>query len=176
MGSWFGRKRYKATRSVHYRCCVLRINRRGILDWNNFQLGSGFAVELVYEKNITLAGDAIGLNDEFELTGPLAKFFSLNEALVQDRLRKVEDVLLNYRRHHRRVCRWKSRTLTYGFLSRVYDQPREVHVTSLPDERDSGVCQLMRDNGVTLKGTYKRLKIVSRSETTAWWYLFWVTI
>lgn len=144
------------------------------MGWNNFQFGSGFAVELVYGKNITLAADAIGLNDEFELTGPLAKFFSQNEALVQDRLKEVEDALSNYRRHHRKVYRWKSRTLTYGFLSRVYDQPQEIHVTSLHDERDSGVCQLMRDNEATLKGTYKRFKVVSRSETTAWWYLFWV--
>lgn len=169
----FRRKNYGAKVSTHYRSCILHIKRQGKLAWNGLELGSGFKVELFYQKDVILPGDAIGLNDDFDLTAPLAKFFNLNEAFIPKRLKEVEEVLFNYRRHYRTISRWKSRVMTYGFLSEVYDRPQDVKAF-MECEHDLRLRNLIVNNEATLKVMRERLANVSRSETTTWWYIFWV--
>jgi len=98
--------------SVHFQTCVLRINRQGHLLWRNLSLGSGFQVQLSYAKNVQVDADVIGLNDDFDLTSPLAHFLALNQELVVARLAQVEETLASYRLHRLKECQWKLDVLT----------------------------------------------------------------
>ncbi|RDB29648.1 hypothetical protein Hypma_015565 [Hypsizygus marmoreus] len=173
---WFGSQKYRANRSVTYRSCRLSIKHQGHLVWHGLQLGSGFSVELRYGKKILLAGDAIGLNDDYDLTAPLARFFELNQSHIHDRLPHVEDEISSYRHHHRQVCRRKRQVLTYRFLTDVYDQPRDPDgftESTIEFELDPRVRQLMANSGTVFKVAYERYAHVTKSEAATWWYIFW---
>ncbi|KAF5385209.1 hypothetical protein D9615_001490 [Tricholomella constricta] len=173
---WFGKSRYKARKSTHYQSCLLRIKRRGHLVWNGLQMGSGFDLELRYSKKILVAGDAVGLNDDYDLTAPLARFLELNQALIAERLPYIEGAMENYRHQHRKVGRWKNRVLTYKFLSHVYNHPRDpatLAASSLEVERDTRVRHLLATCETVLQLAHHRWAFVSRSEARTWWYLFW---
>jgi hypothetical protein len=175
---WCCARRYKADSSVAYHSCVLRIKRRGHLKWGDLQLGSGFDIELNYAKDVKVDGDIIGLNDDYDLTPDLARFLALNQDLIPRRLEYIEQTLFQYRRHHRKECRWKSHVLTYRFLTHVYDRPREssgLTESSIQLERDLRVRQLMVGNEAVFQTAYERLQAVSSSPTATWWYLFWVS-
>ncbi|KAJ6604613.1 hypothetical protein DFH09DRAFT_1123281 [Mycena vulgaris] len=173
---WCCARRYKADTTVAYHSCVLRIKRRGHLEWDGLQLGSGFDIELNYAKDVRVDGDIIGLNDDFDLTPDLARFIALNQDLIPRRLAHIEETLFNYRRHHRKECRWKSHVLTYRFLTHVFDRPREssgLAESSIQFERDLRVRQLMVGNEAVFQTAYERLEAVSSTPTATWWYLFW---
>ncbi|KAJ7125620.1 hypothetical protein C8R43DRAFT_1029603 [Mycena crocata] len=173
---WCCSRRYKAASSVHYHSCILRIRRRGYLKWDGLQLGSGFDIELNYAKNVKVDGDVIGLNDDYDLTPDLARFIALNQDHIPKRLQHIEETLFNYRRHHRKECRWKSHVLTYRFLTHVYNRPREssgLAESSIQLERDLRVRQLMVGNEAVFQTAYERLEAVSSTPTATWWYLFW---
>ncbi|PBK70305.1 hypothetical protein ARMSODRAFT_885031 [Armillaria solidipes] len=173
--SW-GRRRYTTQSSVHYDRCVLRIKHRGHLAWQGLQLGSGFDIRLAYSKKLDLDGSVIGLNDDFDLTSPLARFFMLNSQLVSSRLAYIESTLASYRRHHRKECHRKSEALTYRFLSHVYDHPREpsgLTASSIELEKDSRVRVLMSGSEEVFSAAYNRFSAVSIDETRTWWYIFW---
>ncbi|KAG6857525.1 hypothetical protein H0H87_000124 [Tephrocybe sp. NHM501043] len=104
--NWFGKTQYEAKKPIAYRSCVLRIKRKGHLLWNGLQLGSGFIVELQYTKKLSLPGEVIGLNDDYDLTPPLARFFELNRNLIEDWSPHVEEVLGDYRRHNRKEIKF----------------------------------------------------------------------
>lgn len=155
----------------------MRIQRRGHLVWQGVQLGSGFNVELYYTKEIILAGDAIGLNDDHDLTAPLARFLKTNQALVSEKLRFIEETLSSYRRHCHQECHRKRHVLSYRFLCQVYDRPRSpggLAESSIQAEHDPRVHRLMLDNETVFETAYKRLAYVSLSEAATWWYIFWV--
>ncbi|KAK0506489.1 hypothetical protein EDD18DRAFT_1455799 [Armillaria luteobubalina] len=173
--SW-GRRRYTTQSSVHYNHCVLRIEHRGHLSWQGLQLGSGFDIRLTYSKKLDLDGSVIGLDDDFDLTSPLARFFMLNNQLVSSRLAYIESTLVSYRRHHRQECHRKSEALTYRFLSHVYDHPREpsgLTASSLELEKDPRVRVLMSGSEEVFSAAYTRFSAVSINETRTWWYIFW---
>ncbi|KAF8078665.1 hypothetical protein FPV67DRAFT_1465988 [Lyophyllum atratum] len=173
---WSGSNHYNAKKSIPYHSCQLRINRRGQLVWDGLQLGSGFDLELKYSKKLSVAGDVIGLNDDYDLTAPLARFLERNQALIDQRLSYIEQTVDSYRHHHRKVGRWKNRVLTYRFLSHVYDHPRDpatLAASCLEFEQDQRVRHLMTTCEPTLQSTYDRWAFVSRSEARTWWYLFW---
>ena len=171
--------RYKAQTSVDYQTCILNIKRRGYLVWEGIQLGSGFDVELVYTKNVRLDGGIIGLNDDYDLTGPLAQFLALNHNSIGSQLRHIEAVVTAYREHYKNECRQKVNVLTYRFLTHVYDQPRDpsgLAASSIEFERDLRVRQLMVGSEAVFETTYERLSAVSATEVATWWYLFWVRV
>ena len=171
--------RYKAQTSVDYQTCILNIKRRGYLVWEGIQLGSGFDVELVYTKNVRLDGGIIGLNDDYDLTGPLAQFLALNHNSIGSQLRHIEAVVTAYREHYKNECRQKVDVLTYRFLTHVYDQPRDpsgLAASSIEFERDLRVRQLMVGSEAVFETTYERLSAVSATEVATWWYLFWVRV
>ncbi|KAJ7487562.1 hypothetical protein B0H11DRAFT_2013877 [Mycena galericulata] len=173
---WCCCRRYRADNSVAYHSCVLRIKRRGHLKWDGLQLGSGFAIELNYAKDVKVDGDIIGLNDDYDLTPDLARFIALNQDLIPKKLEYIEETLSGYRRHHRKECRWKLHVLTYRFLTHVYDRPRDsigLAESSIQHERDLRVRQLMIGNEAVFRTAYERLQGVSTSPTATWWYLFW---
>ncbi|TFK41203.1 hypothetical protein BDQ12DRAFT_768018 [Crucibulum laeve] len=174
---WFwGKHSYSATTSTNYRSCELTIKRRGHLVWNNFQLGSGFAIELKYSRSVRVTGEVIGLNDDFDLTSPLACFLNLNQELIQKRIHTIEDKLSDYRRFCRKECRWKSKVLSYRFLTHVYNQPRDpvgLAQSSIEFERDIRVRELMLSSEAVFEAAYKRLSTVSQTEVATWWYIFW---
>lgn len=139
------------------------------------QLGSGFDVELAYANKIILSGDAIGINDDYDLTTPLARFLEINQDLIPERLQHVEEAISNYRRRHRKESRWKNRALTYQFLSFVHDQPQDpinLAKSFIKSDCDLRLQQLIANSG--FETAYERLMVVSRSEATTWWYIFWV--
>jgi hypothetical protein len=174
-----GSRRYKAQTTTPYITCVLQIKRRGHLIWKGLHLGSGFEVELTYGNNVKADGGIIGLNDDYDLTQPLARFLALNQDLVLDRLRNIEAIIASYRHHHRKECRTKARVLTYRFLSFVYDHPRDptgLAESSIEFERDMRVRQLMVGNEAVFEAAYQRLSAVSSSELATWWYVFWVNL
>jgi hypothetical protein len=134
-------------------------------------------VELVYTNKIILPGDAIGMNDDYDLTAPLARFLEINQDLIPERLQHVEEAISNYRRRHRKESRWKNRALTYQFLSFVHDQPQDP--TSLAKSFIKSDCnlrlqQLIGNSRFAFETAYERLTVVSRSGATTWWYIFWV--
>lgn len=175
---WCCGKRYAAVTSRQYRHAVLYIKRKGHLEWQGLHLGSGFEIELRYSKNVIVSGEIIGLNEDYDLTSTLARFFEINHDSIDEGLYEVEGKLSHYRRHHRKECRWKSRVLTYRFMTFVYDQPRdpdEVTRSSLDCERDPRVRELLECGGPVFKSAYARLMAVSESEAATWWYIFWVS-
>ncbi|KAG6862355.1 hypothetical protein C0995_011795 [Termitomyces sp. Mi166 len=174
---WFGKTKYEVRNSIHLTSCILKIKRRGHLLWNGLQLGSGLDVKLQYTKKILVSREVIGLNDDYDLTEPLARFLELNRSCIAEGLPHIEEVMDNYRRYHRKVNEWKNRVLTYRFLSDVYDHPHDPtflskYVSEL--ERDPRVRRLVDNCEVELTLAYRRWLFVSQSETRAWWYLFWV--
>ncbi|KIK70943.1 hypothetical protein GYMLUDRAFT_66152 [Collybiopsis luxurians FD-317 M1] len=170
------RPRYHASSAVQYETCELRIKRKGYLVWDKAQLGSGFEIQLAYDKKVVQDGDLIGLTEDIELTPPLAHFLALNEDLILSRLGKIEALISAYRRHNQRECYHKARVLSYRFLSHVYDHPRSAKGlarSSFEHEHDLRVRQLMAGNEVVFETAYMRLSAVSTSEAATWWYIFW---
>ncbi|KAI0068240.1 hypothetical protein BV25DRAFT_1867258 [Artomyces pyxidatus] len=168
--------RYKAQTAVHYQTCVLNIKRKGYLTFEGFQLGSGFDVEFVYAKTVHLDGSIIGLNDNYDLTAPLAQFLAMNHTLIQSALPGIHAILVKYRQRCLDECRHKADVLTYRFLSHVYDQPREpagLAKSSIEFEHDLRVRQLMIGSEAVFEVSYERLMAVSHSELATWWYIFW---
>ena len=171
------RRRYYAEASRQFQTCTLQIKRKGYLSWNGVQLGSGFAVQLKYARDVQVSGDVIGLNDDLDLTTPLAKFLELNQHLVSPNVRRIEKILSNYRHHQRKECQWKRQVLSYRFLSFVYDRPRDLsrHCASCVEhEQDVRVRKLMVDSEPVLSAAYDRFVYVTRNKAAAWWYIFWV--
>ncbi|KAI0375073.1 hypothetical protein BV20DRAFT_960129 [Pilatotrama ljubarskyi] len=169
-------KRYAAQTSVHYESCVLHIKRRGHVQWEGVNLGSGFDIELTYAKGVQVGGTVIGLTDDYEITQPLAHFLTMNEPLLPGRLSYIEAVLHNYRHHYRKESEWKRATLSYRFLTAVYDQPREpcgLSESAMEIEHDVRIRKLMASNVNIFEITYDRLCAVSKSELATWWYIFW---
>lgn len=172
----FRGRRYQARKSVKYQTCLLRLKHRGRLLWQGFQFGSGFDVELTYGKRLKVDGSIIGLNDDYDLTQPLARFLALNRELIPYRLSSLEAALHHYREHFKQECQYKSHVLSYRFLSYVYDQPRDPVVlaeSSFEYERDLRVRELMAGSEIVFQTNWERMEVVSTSELATWWYIFW---
>jgi hypothetical protein len=162
---------------MHFRSCVFSIKHQGIHFWNDLPLGSGFGIEMAYTKDIHLDGDAIGLDDNIDLTPSLAKFLRLNSHLIQSRLDIVQQGLDEYRQKCREEVEKKEQTLSYQFLTRVYNwplEPAEAIEAVEECEHDLRVRQLFALNQESLALASQRAKAAGRSEVTVWWYLFWV--
>jgi hypothetical protein len=163
--------------SVHYEHAVLSIKRRGHLVWEGLHLGSGFDIQLKYSRSVQVAGDVIGLNEDFDLTSSLARFLKMNREIIDQGMPVIEDRFSHYRRYHRKECQWKSRVLTYRFLTLVYDRPGDpvgLAVSSMEFERDHRVRQLLARSEAVFKLAHKRMEAVSVSQAATWWYIFWV--
>ncbi|KAF9457057.1 hypothetical protein BDZ94DRAFT_1203376 [Collybia nuda] len=171
-----GGKHYGAISSISYHSCVLRIKRQGDLAWNGYQLGSGFGIQLVYPNNIVLPGDVIGINDDYDLTAPLAQFLKLNQHLLHERLRQFEGMISTYRRHQRRESHWKTQVLPYEFLSFIYNQPQDPTALTgsfIRSGCDLGVQQSFMNDSSPFVAAYQRFLAVTSSEAATWWYIFW---
>lgn len=171
--------RYKAQASTHYESGTLNIKRKGYLKWEGLQLGSGFDVEIVYDKHVRVDGGFVGINDEYDLTPALARFLVQNHALIHSRVSGIEGLLSGYRQFYQRECRSKMEVLSYGFLLRVYDHPRDpegLAQDSIKHERDLRVRQLLVGNEPAFRINYERLLAVSTTELATWWYIFWVCL
>jgi hypothetical protein len=163
---------------THFQSCIFSIKHHGIQYWKDLPLGSGFDVEMTYTKEIHLDGDAIGLDDEMEMTPTLAKFLHLNRDLVQARLELIQEGIAEYRTHSRREAEWKQRTLSYEFLTQVYNWPlKHIEVIKAVEnyESDLRVRDLFAASEDSLQLASQRMQVTGRSEITVWWYLFWVS-
>lgn len=124
-----------------------------------------------------VAGEVIGLNDDCDLTTPLARFLSLNQRLIPQRLEHIEAIMDGYRKHHFDECRSKALALSYRFLTYIYDRPRrptKLAESSIQYERDPRVRDLMLGSEEILETTYGRFSAVVEEPAAAWWYIFWV--
>jgi hypothetical protein len=147
--------------------------------WEGIQLGSGFDVEIIYDKHVSVDGGIVGINDEYDLTPALARFLALNRGLTHSRVGGIEALLTGYRQFCQRECKAKAEVLTYDFLLRVYGHPRypeELAQDSIRHERDLRVRQLLVSNEAVFRITYERLVAVSTTELATWWYIFWVCL
>jgi hypothetical protein len=175
---WSCRRRgYRATSTIGFERCVLRVIPRGHLTWEGLQLGSGFDVRLIYSKDIEVGGEVIGVNDDWDLTVPLARFLRLNQRLIPERLSHIEGIMQSYRKYYLEETRAKSNVLTYRFFTNVYEMPRDptrLAESSITHEKDIRVRQLMLGCEEALQTTYDRLSAVTETETATWWYIFWV--
>ena len=179
MTLFFRGMRYKAHTSTYYEYGTLNIERKGYLIWDGLQLGSGFDVKIMYDKRIGVDGGIIGINDDYDLTPALARFFALNHSLIHSRVGGIEDLLAGYRQFCQRECRTKAEALTYGVLSRVYDRPTDPEGLAegcIKHERDLRVRQLLVSNEIVFRIAYERLIAVSATELATWWYIFWVCL
>ena len=162
--------------AIEFHSCVFSLKYHGNQFWKDLPLGSGFEVELSYTKDIRLDGDAIGIEHDLEITSTLAKFLHLNRELVESRLEGLLMDLEEYRRESRRQNRLKRKTLSYHFLTRVYNWPlRPTETVKVVEqcETDLRVRDLFAANEISLVMATQRMDIVGRSEITVWWYLFW---
>lgn len=174
---WFTGPRYAMQSVTHFQSCVFSIKHRGIQYWRDLALGSGFDIEMIYTKKIQLDADAIGLDDEMDMTPTLAKFLYLNRHLVQERLEIVQEGLEEYRAHCRHEAELKQKTLSYEFLTQVYNWPLqhlEVIKAVEKSESDLRVRNLFAASQDSLDLATQRMQVTGRSEITVWWYLFWV--
>jgi hypothetical protein len=130
---------------------------------------------LQYTKSITVTGEKIGLGSDFDLTPPLARFLELNQEQIQQRSQVIEEKLFKYRRFHQRESRWKERVLSYRFLVHVYDHPSLDPKNQAEFEHDSRLKSLLQDDEKVFTDTSIRYDSTARTETTAWWYIFWVS-
>jgi hypothetical protein len=149
---------YKAKASTYYEYGTLNIKRKGYMIWEGLQLGSGFDVEIVYDKLVSVDGAFIGINDEYDLTPALARFLAQNHALIHSRVGEIEASLAGYRQFCRKECMEKAEILTYGFLTRVYDHPRDPEALAqdaVEHERNLRVRQLLVGNEAALSITYR---------------------
>ncbi|KAG6849513.1 hypothetical protein H0H93_007867 [Arthromyces matolae] len=166
-GYWPGRASYEAQASTHFRRGVLKIERRGHLIWKGAQLGSGFVVKIRYSTKVLVPSDVIGLDDDYDLTVPLAQFLELNRTLVAEGLSSIENAMEDYRHYHRKVNHRKNEVLSYRFLSDVYNAPQDKATLSKGPrefERDPRVRHLIDDCENELGLAYKRWLFVSQSE------------
>lgn len=172
----FGR-RYRARRILQLYNCVLEIQRDGRLVWQDYEIGSGLNVELVYGKGIKVSGDVLGITDEWELTPTLARFLSLNQALILARLPALERSIGDFRRHHRKEYQFKAAVLSYQFLPVVYNTPQrhdELVQVVVEEEQDLRVRDLVLGAEDAFIAGYERFRRAVSSEAGAWWYIFWV--
>jgi len=133
-------------------------------------------IELTYDRGVQVDGGVFGLDDDYDLTPSLARFFALNRDLIPGGIAHIEAVINNYRKHHKTECRSKADVLSYHFLSSVYNQPRDpdgLAESSIASERDGKVRQKLLESGSIFEATYERLAGVSTCEAATWWYLFW---
>jgi hypothetical protein len=171
--------RYKAQASTSYEYGTLNIKRNGYLIWKGLQLGSGFEVEITFDKHVRIDGASIGINDKYDLTPTLARFLAQNHALIHSRMGGIEALLVGYRQFCRQECYKKVDVLSYGFLSRVFDHPRDpegLAQDAIKHEDDLRVRQLLVGNEEAFRITYERLAAVSTTELSTWWYIFWVCV
>ena len=162
--------------TIHFQSCVFSLKHHGIQFWKDTPLGSGFEIQLSYTKDIHLDADAIGIEDDMEISPILAKFLHLNRDLVEARLDLLLEGLEEYRREMRRQNKRKRTALSYQFLTRVYNwpaRPAEVVKAVEQHESDLRVRDLFAANGGALQMASERMDAVCRSEITIWWYLFW---
>ncbi|KAG8801762.1 hypothetical protein FRC16_011205 [Serendipita sp. 398] len=174
--TWFTGRRYSMQSAIHFRSCLFTIKHRGIQFWRDLPLGSGFDIELVYNKEVCLDSDGIGLDDHLDVTQTLARFLQLNQHIIQSRLPKIEEMLQEYRRECRKVAKAKNKVLSYGFLTRVYNwplKPDEVVSTVDTHEQDLRVRDIFASNTDAVEAASQRINFASRSEVTVWWFLFW---
>lgn len=167
---------YNARSVKSFTSCRLRIHRRGYLIWDGIPLGSGFSLELEYNKSVKVSGDVIGLTEDFDITPILARFLQLNRHAISSNLPAIEVALQGYRRHMREEHGRKVSVLSYRFLDRVYETPREpvgLAESSIEGEADVRVRALMVGSERVFETAYERLREVERSEARAWWYIFW---
>lgn len=147
--------------------------------WQDVQLGSGLDVEIRYDRDVTVDGTVIGLNDEYDLTGALARFLALNQSLIPESLACIGAIIDDYRKQQKQGCRHKADVLSYRFLAFVYNQPRDpigLAESSITLEKDLRVRQLMVGNEQVFEVAYERLSVVGSSEAATWWYIFWVCV
>ncbi|KAI0348576.1 hypothetical protein BDW22DRAFT_1319309 [Trametopsis cervina] len=169
-------RRYEAQTSLHYRYAIFRLRRHGVLDWEDLNLGSGFEVELTYARKVVVTGSVIGLTEDFDLTTPLARFLALNEELIVQPLIHIEGAIQRYRNHMLAECEKKRDTLSYRFLTSVYDCPREptgLAESSIEYEHDLRVRSLLLSSEDIFAITYERMSVAGRSQVSVWWYIFW---
>ena len=173
--------RYKVQASTFYEYGTLNIKRKGCLIWKGLQLGNGFDVEITYDKHVSTDGASIGINDEYDLTSTLARFLAQtpNHALIHSRIGGINALLAGYRQFYRQECNKKADVLSYGFLSRVFDHPRDpegLAQGAFKHEHDPRVRQLLIGNEEAFRITYERLVAVSTTELATWWYIIWVCV
>lgn len=173
----FGGRNYNAHTAEHYETAILSIKRKGDIMFQGIQLGSGFDVQLKYDRSVVVDGSPIGLSDDYDLTPSLARFLALNQRTIPQKLERLQDVLEIYRHHQRKEFKAKADTLSYRFLAFVYNQPRDpagLAESSIEVEKDLRMRQLMVGSEAIFEITYERLAAVTNSEAATWWYLFWV--
>jgi hypothetical protein len=174
---------YNALSSSYLELAQLRIKRGGKLVFTGaFDFASGFNVTLEYSSKVSVTSNDIGLTVETYLTPRLASFLALNERTVRARLPLYFSELRRYRRMVVAEFMAKESTLSYEFLDCAYEQPASPptllkRIQESEVDTTGKVMQMFRSahkNG-SLTSLDERLRNVTRSPATAWWYLFWVS-
>lgn len=173
-----GGRRYAAQRSTDYYHATLVIGRNETLYWEGVNLGSGFDISLRYARNTTLDCSIIGLNTELGLTPQLARFLLLNKSALQAGISEYSRHIGTYRAHAHREATKKATTLSYEFLSNVFDCPacpEDITRVIADHEPDVRVRDLTLSYENAFLAMDERMQYVSQSPVAAWWFIFWVS-
>ncbi|KAG8792908.1 hypothetical protein FRC12_004494 [Ceratobasidium sp. 428] len=173
---WGGGRNYEAHRTRDYYEPILVIQKNGALDWDGFNLASGFGVTLRYSRTVVLDQSIIGLNDSLDLTPQLARFFLLNKRTLDTRIPEYLGCLRTYRDHAHREAISKTMTLSYGFLHSIYATPAGIESISqilAKHEQDVRVRGLVVNYGDAFETMDERMNHVGRDPIAVWWYIFW---
>lgn len=170
-------RRYTAQTIVHYRTAVLNIKRKGRLTWNGFDFGSGFDIELVYSKDVTVGMDVLGIGDDWDLTSTLAHFLALNQGQISERVQLIERAIHDFQESHIKECARKASVLSYRSLVSIYDKPQEPEelAKAIEDESDLRVRDMILASQDAYAAAFVRFETVTSSRVATWWNIFWVS-
>lgn len=173
---WCCGRHYQARTSSKFEYATLQITHRGYCPWSGHQFGSGFDIKLRYGRNLVVDSNVIGLNEDYELTPPLAHFLALNRHIIAHRMPRLEAAMAGYREQQRKECSKKRDVLSYRFLMDVYDQPRDpklIAESAIKFERDVRVRRLLVGSEDVFNIAHGRMEAVTNCEASTWWYIFW---
>lgn len=189
------RSRTTFTLPIVYREGVLHVKVKPFSEWQGYNFSSGFEVSIDYASGERLdpegathvrqpisvsASQAFGLHDDFLLTTATAAFLQANEVPLRQRVPQMESLLEQYRSHFHSEAVRKRETLTYDFLTDIFDAvelwdapPEKLHAAFHAASLLPAVQTLPQRYPASIHGLYERLAAVRRSPVHTFWYLWW---
>lgn len=171
---------------------VLSVQIKEFVPWETYNFASGFEVFVTFTHGQRMdpagatwvkevvkvsAAEAFGLMDTFTMTHQLAKLFYDNEHILRYRLPEMQDLLRRYRMWFFEEAQRKRDTLSYSFLTEVFDDslfpPDGISQAFKASSKNPQVQTLPRRYPACISSLYERLTAIRRSQVHTFWYLFW---
>ncbi|CAO1636815.1 unnamed protein product [Sympodiomycopsis kandeliae] len=171
---------------------ILSVGIKDFLPWDGYNFSSGFDVSVIYAHGQRMdpqgvtwvkhevkisAAEAFGLHGSFIMTHELSRMLHQNDHILQFRLPEIRHLLHRYREYFYHEARRKRETLTYSFLTNVFDNshlPSHSLSSSFKSSSNlSSVQNLPQRYPACMSSLYQRLQHIRQSQVHMFWYLFW---